>query len=146
MLLITKVQLSCTVFKMTQSWSHQCLMFSCILFSLPYLATVMHGRNQTYVLLLCVTECVFLLEWSGILHLFFPISKTSISVCEWKSFCLPVVCIEFLYPLVRLLLARKQSKYNCSLSGPPRHWFIHSLLQVGVTNPRGSQPIHTRKI
>lgn len=64
-----------------------------------------------------------------------------------KSLCLPVVCIEFLYPLIQLLLlARKQSKYNCSLSGPPRHWFIHSLLQVGVTNPRGSQPIHTTKI
>lgn len=104
-------------------------------------------RNQVYVLLLCVTECVFLLEWTGILHLFIPISKTSIPVCERKSFCLPVVCIEFLYPLIRLLLlARKQSKYNRSLSGPPRHWFIHSLLQVGVTNPRGSQPIHTTKI
>lgn len=65
-----------------------------------------------------------------------------------KSLCLLVVCIEFLYPLIwlLLLLARKQSKYNCSLSGPPRHWFIHSLLQVGVTNPRGSQPIHTTKI
>lgn len=76
-----------------------------------------------------------------------PSAETSIPVCEWKSFCLPVVCIEFLYPLVRLLLlARKQSKYNCSLSGPPRHWFIHSLLQVGVTNLRGSQPIHTTKI
>lgn len=46
-----------------------------------------------------------------------PISRTAIPVCEWKSLRLPVVCIEFLYPLVQLvLLARKQSKYNCSLS------------------------------
>lgn len=97
-------------------------MYSHILFSFPYLATVVRDRNQVYVPLLCVTECVFLLEWTGILHLFIPISKTSIPVCERKSFCLPVVCIEFLYPLVwLLLLARKQSKYNCSLSGPPRH-------------------------
>lgn len=126
---------------------HQCLVCSHIPYSFPSFAPVVQDRNQVYVLLLCVTESVFLLEWTGILHLFIPISKTAIPVYEWKSLCLPVVCIEFLYPLVwLLLLARKQSKYNCSLSGPPRHWFIHSLLQVGVTNPRGSQPIHTTKI
>lgn len=38
-----------------------------------------------FFLLLFVTECVFLLEWTGILHLFIPISKTAIPVYEWKK-------------------------------------------------------------
>lgn len=88
MLLITKVQLSVAVWKMTWNWCHQCLTYSHILFSFPYLATVVHDRNQVYALLLYVTECVFLLEWTGILHLFIPISKNFHS-CVWAKKLLP---------------------------------------------------------
>lgn len=136
---------------MTQNWSPQSTSVSCVhIFRTVFFLTW---------LLWCGTEIRFFFCCYVLQSVFSCLSGLAFFIClslsaklpflcmSGKSLCLPVVCIEFLYPLVRLLLlARKQSKYNCSLSGPPRHWFIHSLLQVGVTNPRGSQPIHTTKI
>lgn len=68
--------------------------------------------------------------------------------CKWVKNPSPSSGVYWIpLALVQLvLLARKQGKYNCSLSSPPRHWFIHSPLQLGATNLRGSQLIHRTKI
>lgn len=149
---ITKVQLAvilqCEIWqKKLISPVHQCLMCSHILYFFSNLATVVRDRNQVFFCCY-VLQSVFSCLSGLVFFICLSLSAKLPFLCmSGKSLCLPVVCIEFLYPLIQLLLlARKQSKYNCSLSGPPRHWFIHSLLQVGVTNPRGSQPIHTTKI
>lgn len=135
---------------MTWNWSHQSTSVLCVhTFCTVFLTWLLWCRTEIRFMFCCyVLQSVFSCLSGLVFFICLSLSAKLPFLCtSEKSLCLPVVCIEFLYPLVwLLLLARKQSKYNCSLSGPPRHWFIHSLLQVGVTNPRGSQPIHTTKI
>lgn len=98
-------------------------------------------------LLMCYTACFLAwLAWYSFISLSLSAELPFLCVSE-KAFAFQWCVSNSFTPLVQLvLLARKQSKYNCSLSSPPRHWFIHSLLQLGATNLRGSQLIHRTKI
>lgn len=108
---------------------------------------VVHDRNQFYFLLMCYRVCFLAwLDWYSFISLSLSAELPFLYVSE-KAFAFQWRASNSFTPLVQLvLLARKQSKYNCSLSSPPRHWFIHSPLQLGATNLRGSQLIHRTKI